>query len=437
MISRSAKVLVVWLLVLGLSLPTGAAGPAGGAPAQDASGDQAKFRPEELDQMLAPIALYPDDLLAQVLAASTYAIEVVQAARFAKENASLKGDALTQAAKDKDWDPSVKAMLAFPDVLQMMNDKLDWTQNLGDAFLGQQREVMESVQRLRAKAQDSGNLKTTKEQVVKEDPGTQVIVIQPSSPEVVYVPAYDPGVVYGTWPYPAYPPYPYYPPTYVPGAAAFGFLAGAAIGAAWGGWGAWGCNWGGGCVNVNVNNYNNFTNKNYNNNKYQKNGGGNQNWNRDSSKRSQSGGNRSQGSGGNRGGDRGYGGDRGGAARGGAATWTAAEQAPTRPGPATWTAAERAPTGPGPATWTAGVGAGTRRPPSTGPGGAAPTVPRAPGDPPAGAADTAAPGDHPAAAVPPVATAVAAEAAAGLRAVVAGDAAAGAAAAEGSERRAR
>ncbi len=270
--------------------------------------------------MLAPIALYPDDLLAQVLAASTYAIEVVQAARFAKENASLKGDALTQAAKDKDWDPSVKAMLAFPDVLQMMNDKLDWTQNLGDAFLGQQREVMESVQRLRAKAQDSGNLKTTKEQVVKEDPGTQVIVIQPSSPEVVYVPAYDPGVVYGTWPYPAYPPYPYYPPTYVPGAAAFGFVAGVAIGAAFGGWGAWGCNWGGGCVNVNVNNYNNFTNKNYNNNKYQKNGGGNQNWNRDSSKRSQSGGNRSQGSGGNRGGDRGYGGDRGGAGsnRGGA-----------------------------------------------------------------------------------------------------------------------
>ena len=306
MIRRGPMTLLVWLLVLGLSLPAA-------LPAQDSGAEAAKFRPEQLDQMLAPIALYPDSLLAQVLAASTYALEVVQAARFAQENASLKGEALTKAAKDKDWDPSVKAMLEFPDVLQMMNEKLEWTENLGDAFQGQQREVMEAVQRLRAKAQDSGNLKTTKEQVVKEDTSTQVIVIEPASPQVVYVPAYDPVVVYGTWPYPAYPPYPYYPPAYVPGAAAFGFVAGVAIGAAFGGWGAWGCNWGGGCVNVNVNNYNNFTKNNYNNsNKYQKNGGNKtQQWNRDSSKRTQGGGNRSQGQGGNRGSDRGYGGGAG------------------------------------------------------------------------------------------------------------------------------
>lgn len=337
MIRRSPNAFIIWLLVLGLCLPAV-------LPAQDATaGGEPKFRPEQLDQMLAPIALYPDSLLAQVLAASTYVLEVVQAARFVEQNPSLKGEALTQAAKDKDWDPSVKAMLEFPDVLKMMSDKLDWTQDLGDAFLGQQREVMDSVQRLRAKAQESGNLQNTKEQVVAQDPATQVIVIEPASPEVVYVPAYDPTVVYGSWAYPAYPPYPYYPYGWVPGAAAFGFMAGVAIGAAWGGWGAWGCNWHGGCVNVNVNNFNNFTRNSYNNSsRYQKNGRNtSQNWNHDSShrkgqpyrdkgtaqkfgqgdrykgsnSRGQSGMDRSRDAGANRGGDRGYdrGGDRGGA----------------------------------------------------------------------------------------------------------------------------
>ena len=287
MARKTANVLVVWFLVLGLALPvTLPAEDSGAAPAD--GGGQPQFRVEQLDQMLAPIALYPDSLLAQILAASTYPLEVVQAARFLQENSSLSGDALSSAAKDKDWDPSVKAMLQFPDVLKMMNDKLDWTQDLGDAFLGQQKDVMDSVQRLRAKAQDSGNLKSTKEQVVREEPDTQVIVIEPSSPDVVYVPAYDPTVVYGSWWYPSYPPYPYYPYGWVPGAAAFGFMAGVAIGAAWGGWGCWGCNWHGGCVNVNVNNFNNFTHNNYNNwNKYQKNGGGNrnQNWTHDASHR--------------------------------------------------------------------------------------------------------------------------------------------------------
>ena len=133
---------------------------------QDAKEEGPSFRPEEIDQMVAPIALYPDSLLAQVLAASTYPLEIVQAARFVQQNKELKGEKLMAAAKDKDWEPSVKAMLEFPDVLLMMNEKLEWTEKLGNAFLDQQKDVMASVQRLRQKAQESGNLKTTKEQKV-------------------------------------------------------------------------------------------------------------------------------------------------------------------------------------------------------------------------------------------------------------------------------
>src|SRR5512139_3654149 len=136
-------------------------------PGLMAQGDKegpAPLRPEEIDALMAPIALYPDDLLAQVLAASTYPLEIVQAARFMEQNKELKGEKLMAAAKDKEWDPSVKAMLQFPDVLLMMNEKLEWTQKLGDAFLDQQRDVMSAVQRLRKKAEGSGNLKSTKEQ---------------------------------------------------------------------------------------------------------------------------------------------------------------------------------------------------------------------------------------------------------------------------------
>ena len=171
------------------------------------------------------------------------------------------------AAKDKEWDPSVKAMLEFPDVLKMMDEKLDWTTKLGDAFLSQQREVMDSIQRLRRKANEAGNLKTTKEQKVIVEEQTQTIVIQPANPQVVYVPAYNPTVVYGTWPYPAYPPYPVYPPGYVATASLFSFTAGVAVGAAWGGWHS---NWHGGDVDIDVNRYNNFTRNNYTNaNRYQ------------------------------------------------------------------------------------------------------------------------------------------------------------------------
>jgi hypothetical protein len=142
-----------------------------------------------------------------------------------------------EASKDKDWDPSVKAMLEFPDVLLMMNEKLDWTEKLGNAFLSQQKDVMSSVQRLRQKAQESGNLKTTKEQKVIVEEQTKVIIIEPASPQVVYVPTYNPTVVYGVWAYPAYPPAPVYPPGYVATTAAFSFAAGVAVGAAWSGHG--------------------------------------------------------------------------------------------------------------------------------------------------------------------------------------------------------
>jgi len=226
---------------------------------QNQGGRQA-IRPEELDQMIAPIALYPDSLLAYVFMASTYPIEVVQADRFVKENKDLKGDKLMAVAKDKDWDPSIKSLLPFPEVLAMMSDKLDWTTKLGNAFLAQQRDIMDSVQRLRKKAYEAGNLKSTKEQVVKVE--KQTVIIQPSNPEVIYVPAYNPIVVYGVWAYPAYPPYPYYPPGYGAAAATMGFAAGVVVGASACCWGN--VNWGHNDIDINVNNNNNFINNNYN-----------------------------------------------------------------------------------------------------------------------------------------------------------------------------
>lgn len=242
----------------------------------------AAFKAEELEQLVAPIALYPDPLLVQILMASTYPLDVVQAARFAKQNPNLKGDQLNEGLKKQSWDDSVKSLVSFPQVLAMMDTKLDWTQKLGDAFLAQQKDVMDSVQRLRARAQAEGYLKSTPEQKVTveparaaapgtaappaQGPGAQqvvvqqapptVITIQPTNPQVVYVPTYSPTVVYGAWPYPAYPPYYYPPPGYVAGTAVVSFAAGVAVGAAL--WGS--CDWHGHDVNVNVSQYNNFTN---------------------------------------------------------------------------------------------------------------------------------------------------------------------------------
>ena len=210
----------------------------------------------QLDQLVAPIALYPDPLVAQVLMASTYPLEVVQADRFAKENKKLKDEKLKEALDKQDWDASVKELVATPTVLATMSDKLDWTQKLGDAVLAQQADVMDAIQRLRAKAQANGKLETTEQQTVtvkQQEAGQQVIEIEPASPDVVYVPYYDPAVVYGEWSYPDYPPYYYPPPS--------GYIVGGAIatGLAWGaayavGREIWNDNidWNGGDINIDV-----------------------------------------------------------------------------------------------------------------------------------------------------------------------------------------
>jgi hypothetical protein len=229
--------------------------------AQSAAGPKT-FNQQQLEQMLAPIALYPDSLLAQVLIAATYPVQVVEADRWVKNNKNLKGSALNAAIDKMNWDMSVKALVPFPQVLAMMSDQLAWTENLGDAFIGQQAQVMSTVQKLRARAKAQATLKSNAQQkvIVEQD----VISIEPANPQVIYVPAYNPAVVYGAWPYPAYPPYPYYPAGAVVAAGAIGFAAGIAVGAAWNnGWGHW--NWGHGDVNVNVNKNININNIHVNN----------------------------------------------------------------------------------------------------------------------------------------------------------------------------
>ena len=243
------------------------------ARAQDAP----PFKDEELDQMLAPIALYPDSLLAQVLMASTYPADFQEAVAWSKAHPDEKGDAAIKKVEGQDWDPSVKSLTAFPQVLAMMGTKPEAVQRLGDAFLADPARVMDRVQFLRKKAQEAGNLKTTEQQKVSTttEASKQVIVIEPAQPETVYVPAYQP-TVYGSWWYPSYPPY-YYPPPpyYYPPGGAFvaGVFWGAAIvGISNGLWG--GCNWGGGDVNINVNKFNNVNvNNKINNNKFEHNAG--------------------------------------------------------------------------------------------------------------------------------------------------------------------
>ncbi len=165
---------------------------------------------QQIEQLVAPIALYPDSLISQILMASTYPLEVVEAARWSRENANVTGQALEDAMQKQEWDPSVKALTAVPQTLAMMNDQLKWTQDLGDAFLAQQTDILDAVQRLRARADASGNLKTTPQQKVMRtsrpagSPSSapaQAYVIESASPTEYYVPIYDPGVVYGAWPY--------------------------------------------------------------------------------------------------------------------------------------------------------------------------------------------------------------------------------------------
>jgi len=230
------------------------------------SNEKPLLKSEELEQLVAPIALYPDALLAQVLMASTYPLEIVQAQRWASANPKINGKVLEDEMQKQTWDASVKSVVAVPQVLQMMNDKLDWTQKLGDAFLAQQNDLLNAVQNLRAKAQATGNLKSTSQQTVntQTSDGKTVIVVEPADPQTVYVPTYNPSVVYGAWSYPTYPPYAWYPPGYV-ASNIVSFGVGMAVGSA-----LWGnCNWGRGEVNVNVNKYNSFNRTNISNGSWQ------------------------------------------------------------------------------------------------------------------------------------------------------------------------
>ena len=215
------------------------------APAQPAP---PKLPPAQLDSLVAPIALYPDPLLSQTLVASTYPLEIIQLQQWLEKNKGLKDKALTDAVQKQDWDPSIQAMASLPDVVKQLADNIKWTSDLGNAFLAQQEDVMEAVQRMRKKAADAGALKTTEQQKVetKVVESKTVIVVQQANPQVVYVPTYNPVVVYGPPVYP-YPPIPYPPPP-PPGAyvatAAIAFGVGMAVGAAYhGGWG-YNCGWG-------------------------------------------------------------------------------------------------------------------------------------------------------------------------------------------------
>ncbi len=217
--------------------------------------DASPLKPEEIEALVAPIALYPDDLLSQVLMASTYPLEVVQAARWVKANPNIKGEDAVKAVENENWDVSVKSLVAFPQVLEPMNEKLDWTQKLGDAFLADQKAVLDAAQRLRSRAKSEGNLESNEQQTVTVEQEAQqtIIKVVPADPQVIYVPAYNPTVVYGVWGYPAYPPYWWRPyPYYYPGGAFVrGFAWGAGVAASWAIFG--GCNWGRGDVNINVN----------------------------------------------------------------------------------------------------------------------------------------------------------------------------------------
>ncbi len=245
------------LALIPFAAPAGAqdAAPPGDGPAAQRSQQQqaAAFPTDQLEQLAAPIALYSDELLAHVLMASTYPLEVVSAARWIRSNPDLKGEPLDAALQQQNWDPSVKSLCAFPEVLARMDENLDWMKDLGDAVLSQQAELMDAVQRLRGKAHDAGTIESDEHQKVTEQQDG-IIVIESADPEVVYVPTYYPSACYGSWGYPHW----YYPPLYPPppaGGLWFGFTVGVIWGSAWGGCG-WG--WGHTEIDIDIDRQNNF-----------------------------------------------------------------------------------------------------------------------------------------------------------------------------------
>ena len=231
--------------------------------ASETKGEAAEVPPDQLDSLVAPIALYPDPMLAQTLAASTYPLEIIQLQQWLTKNPGLKDKALADAVAKQPWDSSVQAMAAMPDVVKRLADDIQWTTDLGNAFLAQQSDLMDAVQRMRKKAEGTGNLKSNEQQKVetKVVENKSVIVVEQANPQVVYVPSYNPTVVYGAPVYP-YPPIAYPPPGYYAAGMAISFGVGVAMGAMWsGGWG-WGCGWGGN-NDITVNRNNNF-NRNVN-----------------------------------------------------------------------------------------------------------------------------------------------------------------------------
>jgi hypothetical protein len=259
------------------------AGAAGAAPAPEPTAPaEAVFKPEELDQMLAPLALFPDSLLAQVLMAATYPGDVADAVAWSKAHPDSSGDAAVRQVANEPWDPSVQSLVAFPAALVMLGQDPAWVQRVGDAFLAQPNAVMDSVQRLRRQAQAAGHLESNAQQrvtvqpavpapapapapaptnstvVVQQPAATQTIIIEPAQPQTVYVPSYNPSVVYGTWAYPSYPPA-YYPPPpgyYLGTALAAGLAFGAGVAIVDSLWGD--CDWGRGDIDIDVNRYNNI-----------------------------------------------------------------------------------------------------------------------------------------------------------------------------------
>ena len=238
-IGPTARRLTAVTTALALVLGTWAYLPARAQQGQEQQQPAEQLSPAQLDQLVAPIALYPDNLLGQILSASTYPLEVVMAARWSAGNAQVTGQALENAMQSQPWDPSVKALAAVPQALKMMSEKLEWCQQLGEAYLSQPDDIAAAVQRLRARADASGNLRSSEQVRVKRVPverpiaamGPEYIVIEPTYPERVYVPVYDPYVVYGAWSYPDYRPFYWYPPGYV-AVGVIGFGAAVLVGSA-------------------------------------------------------------------------------------------------------------------------------------------------------------------------------------------------------------
>ena len=253
---RQALSVVCVLLMVGTGALLMGQQPAPSAPAPPPA---QLLSVDQLTNLVAPIALYPDNLLGQVLVASTYPLEIVEASQWLQQNRNLQGQQLIDAARQQNWDPSIQAMVAFPDVLNRLNSDIRWTTDLGNAFLAQQADVMNAVQRLRVEARSAGKLNSTQQQTVTTETqgGQPEIEIAPANPQVVYVPTYDPAYIWGP------PAWGYYPPLYYPPYGfGFGFGPGIYIGSffgglGWGGWG-WGPNWFGGGIFLNAGFFNHY-----------------------------------------------------------------------------------------------------------------------------------------------------------------------------------